>query len=74
MKSDLILGWEEWLGLPGLGLPAVKAKVDTGTRTSALHALVIEPFGPAKNPQVRFIIQPDSSDPSLQVTLSLIHI
>ena len=70
MKSDLILGWEEWLGLPGLGLPAVKAKVDTGTRTSALHALVIEPFGPAKNPQVRFIIQPDSSDPSLQVTCS----
>ena len=52
------LGWEEWVGLPRLGLPALKAKVDTGAKTSALHALEIEPFGPAARPRVRFMVQP----------------
>ena len=64
------LGWEEWLALPGLGLPAIRAKVDTGAQTSALHAQVIEPFGPADKPQVRFLIQPDPDDPTLEVTCS----
>lgn len=70
MSEDFTLGWEEWLSLPELGLPAIKAKVDTGAKTSALHASVIEPFGPAKNPQVRFLIQPDSNAPNRIVTCS----
>lgn len=70
MRDGLTLGWEEWLGLPALGLPAIKAKIDTGARTSALHAAVIEPFGPDDNPQVRFLIHPDSNDPTLEVTCS----
>ena len=52
------LGWEEWLALPDLGLPALKAKIDTGARTSALHAFDIEPFGPASHPKVRFAVHP----------------
>ncbi|WP_372603424.1 30S ribosomal protein S6--L-glutamate ligase [Actibacterium sp.] len=52
------LGWEEWAALPGLGLPALKVKVDTGAKTSALHAFDIEPFGPASQPRVRFAIHP----------------
>lgn len=52
------LGWEEWVALPKLGLPALKAKVDTGARTSALHASDIEAFGPAANPKVRFAVHP----------------
>ncbi|MBT8411060.1 MAG: 30S ribosomal protein S6--L-glutamate ligase [Octadecabacter sp.] len=56
--SVIRLGWEEWLGLPELGLPTIKAKVDTGARTSALHAFDIETFGPASKPKVRFAIHP----------------
>lgn len=68
--EELTLGWEEWLALPSLGLPAIKAKVDTGAKTSALHASVIEPFGPASNPQVRFLIQPENNNPNRLVTCS----
>ncbi|MGV6839140.1 MAG: 30S ribosomal protein S6--L-glutamate ligase [Planktomarina sp.] len=70
MKPPFTLGWEEWLSLPKLGLPSVLAKVDTGAKTSALHAAVIEPFGSEKTPQVRFLIHPNPEDPSLEITCS----
>ncbi len=70
MSSSFTLGWEEWVSLPSLGLPAIKAKVDTGARTSALHASVIEPFGPISKPQVRFLIQPNPDDLSMEFTCS----
>lgn len=68
--SAFNLGWEEWIALPKLGLPAIKAKVDTGAKTSALHALAVEPFGPNDKPQVRFTIQPIPDDPSLEIICS----
>ncbi|MDK3019715.1 30S ribosomal protein S6--L-glutamate ligase [Pseudodonghicola flavimaris] len=56
--APLTFGWEEWIALPELGLPAISAKVDTGARTSALHASDIEIFGPSSTPMVRFTVHP----------------
>jgi ribosomal protein S6--L-glutamate ligase len=67
MTDPFALGWEEWAAFPGLGLPAIKAKVDTGARTSALHAVSVEPFGPEKRLQVRFVMHPIPDQPDVEV-------
>ena len=67
MTNKLIVGSEEWCSLPGLGLPAIKARVDSGAATSSLHAFNIVPFQRDGELWISFEVHPLQNDRSVVV-------
>lgn len=57
-----LVGWREWIGLPEIGIPIMQCKVDTGAKTSALHAFKVDSFDRGGLLWVRFSVHIDETD------------
>lgn len=68
MKNPTIIGFREWISLLDLELPALKAKIDTGAKTSSLHAFEITPVKRGGKSYVRFKIHPIQKNQEIVVT------
>ena len=73
-KTLPVIGWREWLAIPSLDVDRIKAKIDTGARSSSLHAFNIRPFHDQGAPHVAFVICPDQrrTRPAIECTAAIL--
>ncbi len=64
--ARLVIGWQEWCALPAIGIPAILAKIDTGAKTSALHALEIKLVEGSAKQVVSFVVYPFHGDTNIR--------
>lgn len=62
-----MLGWREWVALPELGIRLIKAKIDTGARSSALHAYTIDPYFIGGRRWIMFAIHPKQKHRNISI-------
>jgi hypothetical protein len=72
--AKVVVGWREWVALPQADVPWVKAKVDTGARSSSIHAFDLEVFEEDGHERVRFSIHPwqRSDEDHVELTLPVL--
>lgn len=63
-----IIGWREWVSLPDLEIKSIKVKIDTGARSSAIHAFDIKPFFNGGKQKVHFKVHPYQKNSSKTIT------
>lgn len=74
LHSNTLIGWREWARLPEARIDWIKAKIDTGARTSSLHAFDIEEFDRDGVRWVRFVVRPwQESREDLTLVETMVH-
>ncbi|AXH96695.1 hypothetical protein DV701_11700 [Ornithinimicrobium avium] len=71
IPAATVVGWREWVRLDALGVPWIKAKIDTGARTSSLHAFDLQALEVDGSPRVRFSIHPWQATAQDEVAVEL---
>lgn len=62
-ENLIVLGWREWVSVPELGIEQIKVKIDTGARTSSIHAFFVDPYYQDQQLRVRFGVHPKQNNP-----------